>query len=51
SQGLKGPYFSGKEFGLVDVVFAPWVAREYILAKRRYNKTQVGDCWSEYVFR
>ncbi|KAG1834280.1 hypothetical protein EV424DRAFT_1341554 [Suillus variegatus] len=48
SQQVKGLYFSGKEFGLVDVVIAPWVAREYILAKCRHNKTQVGDGWSEY---
>jgi glutathione S-transferase len=26
----EGPYFSGKEIGLVDIVLAPWVVRDWI---------------------
>ncbi|KAG1824434.1 glutathione S-transferase [Suillus subaureus] len=52
AQQVKGPYFTGKEFGLVDVANAPWVAREYILAEHRgYDGTQVGNGWSEYAER
>lgn len=52
AQQVKGPYFTGKEFSLVDVANAPWVAREYILAEHRgYDRAQVGDGWSEYAER
>ncbi|OAX31942.1 glutathione S-transferase [Rhizopogon vinicolor AM-OR11-026] len=52
AQEVKGPYFAGEEFGLVDVANAPWVAREYILAEQRgYDSAQVGNGWSEYVER
>lgn len=50
AQQVKGPYFTGKEFSLVDVANAPWVPREYILAEHRgYDRAQVGDGWSEYA--
>lgn len=52
AQQVKGPYFTGNEFSLVDIANAPWVAREYILAEHRgYNRAQVGDGWSEYAER
>jgi glutathione S-transferase len=27
---IKGPYFNGKEFGLIDIVIAPWVNRLWV---------------------
>ncbi|OAX36870.1 hypothetical protein K503DRAFT_694312, partial [Rhizopogon vinicolor AM-OR11-026] len=52
AQQVKGPYFAGEEFGLVDVANAPWVAQEYILTEHRgYDIAQVGNGWSEYVER
>jgi glutathione S-transferase len=52
AQQVKGPYFAGEEFGLVDVANAPWAARQYILAEHRgYDRTQVGKGWSEYAER
>jgi len=50
AQQVKGPYFAGEEFGLVDVAIAPWVSREYILTEHReYDRAQVGDGWSKYA--
>ncbi|KAG6329857.1 hypothetical protein ID866_9232, partial [Astraeus odoratus] len=47
---VKGPYFSGDQFTLVDVVIAPWVLRDYILAEHRgYKRQDLGDRWVKYA--
>ncbi|TFY61711.1 hypothetical protein EVJ58_g4340 [Rhodofomes roseus] len=50
SEKAKGPYFLGDEFSMVDVVLAPWVLRDYILAEHRgYSREAVGGGWKEYA--
>ncbi|KAH7910027.1 hypothetical protein BJ138DRAFT_1102176 [Hygrophoropsis aurantiaca] len=36
---IKGPYFSGEEFSLVDVAIAPYIARERIITEHREFKS------------
>ncbi|EJF57539.1 glutathione-S-transferase [Dichomitus squalens LYAD-421 SS1] len=50
SEQVKGPYFLGEEFTLVDVALAPWAVRDYILAENRgYSRDAVGKGWKEYA--
>lgn len=47
---VKGPYFLGEEFSLVDIALAPWVIRDYILNENRgYVRDAVGSGWAEYA--
>ena len=47
---VKGPYFLGKEFTLVDVALAPWAVGDYILAEDRgYSRDAAGNEWKEYA--
>ncbi|OSX61526.1 hypothetical protein POSPLADRAFT_1170182 [Postia placenta MAD-698-R-SB12] len=47
---VKGPYFLGEHFSLVDVVVAPWVIRDYILKEHRgYTREGVSPKWKDYV--
>ncbi|KAJ7503024.1 glutathione-S-transferase [Mycena galericulata] len=39
AEKVKGPYFLGEEFSLVDIALVPWITRDYILAEHRgYNR-------------
>ncbi|TBU39043.1 glutathione-S-transferase [Dichomitus squalens] len=50
SAQVKGPYFLGEQFTLVDVALAPWVVRDYIVAEHRgYSREAVGNGWKEYA--
>ncbi|KAH7883284.1 glutathione S-transferase [Phlebopus sp. FC_14] len=50
AEQIKGPFFAGEAFTLVDVINAPWVARDYILAEHRgYDRDAVGNGWSAYA--
>ncbi|KAI0653510.1 glutathione S-transferase C-terminal-like protein [Cubamyces menziesii] len=47
---VKGPYFLGEQFSLVDAALAPWVVRDYIIAENRgYSREAVGDKWKAYA--
>ena len=47
---VKGPYFLGEEFSLVDIAVAPWVVRDYILAENRnYDRAAVSSEWKKYA--
>jgi len=47
---VKGPYFAGQQFTLVDVAIAPWVVRDYILAENRgYKRGDVESGWVKYA--
>jgi glutathione S-transferase len=47
---VKGPYFLGEQFSLVDVAIAPWVVRDYIVKENRgYAREAVGEGWPEYA--
>lgn len=50
AEKVKGPYFLGNEFSLVDVAVAPWVVRDYIPGEHRgYRREVVGNGWKEYA--
>ncbi|KAI6119017.1 glutathione S-transferase [Pisolithus croceorrhizus] len=47
---VKGPYFAGEQFTLVDVVLVPWVTRDNISAEHRgYKREDVGAGWVKYA--
>ncbi|KAL4064249.1 glutathione S-transferase [Scleroderma yunnanense] len=47
---VKGPYFAGEQFTLVDVAIAPWIVRDYVLAENRgYKWEDVGNGWVKYA--
>lgn len=50
AEKVRGPYFLGEQFSLVDVVVAPWVIRDYILEEHRgYTREAVGGGWKGYA--
>lgn len=50
AEQVKGPYFFGEEFSLVDATIAPFAVRDYVLAENRgYERAQVGAGWKEYA--
>lgn len=50
AEKVKGPYFLGDAFSLVDVAVAPWVMRDYVLTENRgYAREAVGAGWAEYA--
>jgi len=50
AEKVKGPYFFGEQFSLVDVAIAPWAVRDYILAEHRgYKREDVGSGWKEWA--
>lgn len=47
---VKGPYFFGDEFSLVDVAIAPWAQRDYVLKEHRgFTREGVSQKWKEYA--
>ncbi|KAJ7743826.1 glutathione-S-transferase [Mycena metata] len=47
---VKGPYFLGEEFSLIDVAIVPFITRDYILAEHRaYNRQAVSADWKRYA--
>jgi glutathione S-transferase len=50
AEKIKGPYFLGEEFSLVDIAIAPWIARDYIPAEARgFRRSEVGEVWENYA--
>ncbi|KAF9012564.1 glutathione-S-transferase [Cyathus striatus] len=50
SENIKGPYFFGDEFSLVDVAIAPWIVRDYIVVDHRgFKRGEVSDKWVGYA--
>jgi glutathione S-transferase len=46
---VKGPYFAGEKFTVVDMSIAPFVRRFYNLEKYRgLDETEVGEEWMKY---
>lgn len=49
---IKGPYFFGEQFTLVDVTLAPWLVRDWIVIEHRgYKREDVGEKFAEYAKR
>jgi glutathione S-transferase len=47
---VKGPYFLGEEFSLVDTAIAPFAVRDYILKDHRgYNRADASEDWKKYA--
>ncbi|KAJ6631525.1 glutathione-S-transferase [Mycena sp. CBHHK59/15] len=47
---IKGPYFLGEQFSLVDVAIVPWITRDYNLADHRdYKREDVNAGWKQYA--
>jgi len=50
AEQVKGPYFLGDEFSLVDIALAPWIVRDYISAEHRgYRREDAGEAWKKYA--
>lgn len=50
AEKIKGPYFLGEEFSLVDVAIAPWIVRDYIVIENRgFTRDAVGPTWKAYA--
>ncbi|KAG6857738.1 hypothetical protein H0H87_004154 [Tephrocybe sp. NHM501043] len=47
---VKGPYFFGEEFSLVDIALAPWIIRDYVIQEHRgFSREQVNEAWVKYA--
>ena len=47
---VKGPYFLGEKFSLVDIAIVPWIVRDYIIAEHRgYDRAAVSQEWKKYA--
>jgi glutathione S-transferase len=47
---VKGPYFLGQDFSLLDAAIAPFAVRDYILSEHRgYDRAQAGEAWKKYA--
>lgn len=47
---IKGPYFLGNEFSLVDIAIAPWIVRDHIVTEhRKFKRAEVSEVWDKYA--
>ncbi|KAG6861712.1 hypothetical protein C0995_013281 [Termitomyces sp. Mi166 len=47
---VKGPYFLGEDFSLVDVAIAPWIVRDYVIQEHRgFKREDVSEIWVRYA--
>ena len=52
AEKIKGPFFLGEEFSLVDIAVASWIVRDYVLREHRgFRREDVGAKWVEYAKR
>ena len=50
AEKVKGPYFFGEQFSLVDVAIAPWIVRDYLVQENRgYDRVAVSAAWKTYA--
>jgi len=50
AQQIKGPYFLGDEFSLVDIAIVPWIVRDYVMEENRgYTREGVSAEWKRYA--
>nr|ACF15452.1 glutathione-S-transferase [Phanerodontia chrysosporium] len=50
AEKIKGPYFLGEQFSLVDIAIVPWIVRDYIIAENRgFKREDIGSKWVEYA--
>ena len=47
---VKGPYFFGEQFSIVDAAIAPWVQRDWVITENRgYDRNVAGEAWVNYA--
>ena len=50
TEKIKGPYFLGENFSLVDIAIVPWVVRDYIVTENRgFTREGVSPKWKQYA--
>ena len=50
AENIKGPYFFGESFSLVDVAIAPWIVRDFVVEENRgYKRGDVSSSWKDYA--
>jgi len=50
SKEVKGPFFLGEKFSLVDIAIAGWVVRDYIVEEHRgYSREKAGQEWVKWA--
>ncbi|EKM53397.1 uncharacterized protein PHACADRAFT_186077 [Phanerochaete carnosa HHB-10118-sp] len=50
AEKVKGPYFLGEEFSLVDVAIASWIVHDWVLKENRgYDRAVVSGAWKTYA--
>jgi glutathione S-transferase len=50
AQQVRGPYFFGEQFSIVDAAVAPWVVRDWVIRENRgYDRSRAGEAWVKYV--
>ncbi|KAI0090723.1 glutathione-S-transferase [Irpex rosettiformis] len=50
AEKIKGPYFLGEQFSLVDIAIVPWVVRDYIITENRgFSREGVSPKWKQYA--
>ena len=50
AEQIRGPFFLGDQFSMVDVVIGPWIARDYVLREHRgYDRKDVGSKYEQYA--
>lgn len=50
AEKIRGPYFLGEEFSLVDIAIVPWIMRDYLLAEHRaFTREGVSPKWQKYA--
>lgn len=50
AQQIKGPYFLGEQFSLVDITIVPWILRDYVIAEHRgFSRESVSPEWKKYA--
>lgn len=50
AEKVKGPYFFGDEWSLVDAALAPWITRDYVTREHRgYERSLAGEKWEKYA--
>ncbi|KAH9485587.1 putative glutathione S-transferase parC [Psilocybe cubensis] len=49
ADNIKGPYFFGEEFSIVDVAIAPWIVRDWVVQEHRgFKREDVSPGWKAY---
>ena len=50
AEQVKGPFFLGDQFSLVDVAIGPWIIRDYVLRENRgFVRGEVGAKYEQYA--